>query len=56
MKFSIVAFAPLVCLISATPVEKRQAPICTGLTPIQQCCAYDDFSGIAGIDCVNRAF
>jgi hypothetical protein len=52
MKFTL-AIAPLVLLISASPVEKRQAPLCSGLTGNQQCCAVDVL-GVADLNCANR--
>lgn len=54
MKFSTLAVAPLVCLISASPVanEKRQA-LCSGLTSNMQCCAVDVL-GVADLNCANR--
>jgi hypothetical protein len=52
MKFTL-ALASLVCVISATPVEKRQEPLCGGLTGNQQCCAVDVL-GVADLNCANR--
>jgi hypothetical protein len=54
MKFSALTISPLVCLISASPVlDKRQQPLCSGLTGNQQCCAVDVL-GVADLNCANR--